>query len=506
MATHVPTTKRRRPNLLVFFTDQQRADSASCYGQTNVINCPSTTPNLDQLAASGIRCNNAYTPNPVCGPARSALVSGRYPTATGVHINNIYLPEDTATTAKELSSAGYRCGYVGKWHLASSWASPYHIKAVPPSRRGGFADGWLAADALEFTSHGYGGFLFDESMKKHEFGKDTHRVDYMTDKFLEMMTNFSNNSGNEEEEEAAPWFLFLSFLEPHHQNDTNEYEPPNGLAGKFKDAELPGDLRALGGDSKKHYANYLACVHHLDHSLGRVLEHLDTLGLAEDTVVIFASDHGCHFRTRNAHYKRSCHDSSIRIPLVIRGLSNFTPGFVSHDLVSLTDVSATLLRAANIPIPPDWHGRPLQELNANNNTSNFQPWRSGHLAQISESQVGRMIRTARWTYSVRIPGSPWRFDSKGKQWRKLRDHPPPIGSESYVEDFLYDNDTDPNQLVNLVCKPELVDIRKMLGTMLSNEMERIGEIRPKIFPAPEPGPGINKEGAAAAAAAVLSKM
>ena len=90
MATHAPTTKRRRPNLLVFFTDHQRADSASCYGQTNVINSPSTTPNLDQLAASGIRCNNAYTPNPVCGPARSALVSGRYPTATGVHINNIY--------------------------------------------------------------------------------------------------------------------------------------------------------------------------------------------------------------------------------------------------------------------------------------------------------------------------------------------------------------------------------------------------------------------------------
>ena len=74
-------------------------------------------------------------------------------------------------------------------------------------------------------------------MKKHEFGKDTHRVDYMTDKFLEMMTNFSNNSDNEEEEEAAPWFLFLSFLEPHHQNDTNEYETQNGLAGKVEDAE-----------------------------------------------------------------------------------------------------------------------------------------------------------------------------------------------------------------------------------------------------------------------------
>ncbi|MFW6061389.1 MAG: sulfatase-like hydrolase/transferase [Planctomycetota bacterium] len=125
----------KQPNILVFFTDQQRPDSIGCYGQPL-----ETTPHLDRLARQGLRLTRPFTPNPVYGPARASLQTGRYPTATGNHTNNIHLPENADTVAKHLSAAGYATGYLGKWHLASTGKEGpdcYRTSAVPPERRGG---------------------------------------------------------------------------------------------------------------------------------------------------------------------------------------------------------------------------------------------------------------------------------------------------------------------------------------------------------------------------------
>ncbi len=141
-----------RPNVLFFFSDQQRWDTCGCYGQQLPI-----TPNLDRIAAEGVRFDLAFTCQPVCGPARACLQTGRYATEVGCPTNNIMLPRGEKTIANWLSDAGYQTGYVGKWHLASQDApggpDDFTTKAVPADRRGGYNDYWMAADVLEFTSH-----------------------------------------------------------------------------------------------------------------------------------------------------------------------------------------------------------------------------------------------------------------------------------------------------------------------------------------------------------------
>lgn len=456
MERKVTTTFMTRPNLLVFFTDQQRADSIGCYGQA----LP-TTPVLDKMAAGGVRFANAYTPNPVCGPARSSLQTGCYPTTTGTHTNGIHLPEDADTIARRLAKAGYSTGYIGKWHLASSNATGldnYATRPVPEARRGGYEDQWLAADVLEFTSHGYGGYLFDKDNNKVEFGEDTHRIDFMTDRLLDTIDRMAADE--------RPFFLTASYLEPHHQNDRDDYEPPQGMEKPFLDADLPGDLGALGGNAQEHWADYLGCVAALDEALGKVLAKLGELGIADNTLVVFISDHGCHFRTRNAEYKRSCHDASIHIPLVLRG-PGFTGGKVENCIASLLDVVPTLLTAAGEPVPGHLHGRPLQE-------SGAPDWRRDHLSQISESQVGRCLRTDRWTYSVRVPGEPW----VGRRER------PPMNAHVYREDILYDNQADPDQLDNRIADPQLAEIRADLRARLLAQLSAAGEPPARIEPAP----------------------
>ena len=459
-----------QPNILFFFTDQQRPDSIGCYGQE----LP-TTPVLDALAAKGLRCATAYTPNPVCGPARAALQTGMYPTSTGNHVNNVHLPEDYNSVAKILGASGYATGYLGKWHLASSGTSGednFRTSPVPPRRRGGYADYWLSADALEWTSHGYGGYMFNAEGTPVVFDNKTYRVDFMTDHLLQAIDQLAADE--------RPFYMMASYLEPHQQNDTNTYDPPKSLRGKYDDAPYPADIAPLKGNYGRHYANYLGCVEALDGALGRVVEKLESLGIADNTIIIFATDHGCHFATRNGEYKRSCHDASIHVPLIVQG-----PGFdqaeVFDGIASLLDIPATMLRAADIPVPEGWHGRPLQERGA-------EDWRQEHLSQISESQIGRCIRTDRWTYSVRVPGRPQRIDGQM-----------PKDSAVYTEDFLYDNEQDPHQQTNLILEPEFAEIRAELRARLIASMQAAGEEVPEIVPAPGPGPDLHLRGAAEAA-------
>ena len=124
-----------RPNIIFYFTDQQRWDTMGCYGQKLPV-----TPNLDRLAAEGTLFENAFTCQPVCGPARACIQSGLYATQIGVFTNHRILPEDADTIAKRFNQAGYQTAYCGKWHLASTNGSNYRTIAVPEARRGGYKD------------------------------------------------------------------------------------------------------------------------------------------------------------------------------------------------------------------------------------------------------------------------------------------------------------------------------------------------------------------------------
>lgn len=450
-----------KPNIIFILTDQQRYDTCGCYGQDLNV-----TPNLDELANEGIRFEYAFTNQPVCGPARSILQTGKYPTETGCYRNAIGLPISSQNIADYFSNNGYEVAYIGKWHLASTLGRShdfdlkkmdYRTKPIPPELRGGYKDYWLASDALEHTSHAYDGHLFDGKGVKREF--NGYRVDCQTDFILEYLESCKKQD---------PLFLFISYLEPHHQNDHNAIEGPIGSREKFKNFKIPGDLQHTEGDWDEFFPDYLGCCHSVDMNLGRIIDKLKKLNRYEDTMIIFTSDHGCHFRTRNLEYKRSCHEAAIRIPLVIKG-AGFYGGRVISELVSLIDLPPTLLKAAGIEVPEFMRGKTLQKLlDTNNNKKN---WPQEVFIQISESQVGRAIRTKKWKYSVVAP-------QRGPHW----DGYLYSKSELYEEEFLYDLENDTYEKHNLVEDPKFENIRKGLADILKRKMKEAGEEIPDILP------------------------
>lgn len=441
----------KKPNIIFILSDQQRWDTCGCYGQPL-----DTTPNLDRIAREGVRFENAFTCQPVCGPARSCLQTGKYATENKCHTNHRMLPLNERTIAHLLSENGYEVGYIGKWHLSSfgprKGPDDFRERPVPPERRGGYKDFWLASDTLEFTSHSYDGHMFDRDMNKRTFPEGRYRVDAETDWVLEYLNI----------RRGKPFFLFVSYIEPHHQNDHGHYEGPHGSKEQFKNFKVPGDLVDTEGDWREEYPDYLGCINSLDHNVGRIRDELERLGLSDNTVLVYTSDHGSHFCTRNSEYKRSCHDGCIRVPMIVFG-PGFKGGKVIRDLVSLIDLPPTVLAACGVKTPGSMRGRPLQGLVQGNAVN----WPEEVFLEISESQVGRAIRTKKWKYSVSAP------DKNG--WNDP-------DSDIYHEEFLYDLEDDPHERNNLVKSTDHIDVRAMLAERLKQRMVQAGEEMPTILP------------------------
>lgn len=433
-------------NIIVYFVDQQRWDTVGAYGQPLNV-----TPNLDLMAAEGTRFEHAFTCQPVCGPARACLQTGKYATEIGCCVNAVSLPLEEKTLAHYLNETGYETGYVGKWHLASDRdCNHYETVNVPVERRGGYRY-WRAADVLEFTSHGYDGYVFDTQGQKVEFSG--YRPDCITDFAIEFL---------EQQTKEKPFFLFLSHIEPHHQNDHMHYEGPRGSKDLYRDFIPPADLEKLSGNWREEYPDYLGCCNRLDYNLGRVREVLRRREMEEDTVIFYLSDHGSHFQTRNWEYKRSCHEASVRIPMVAWG-GPFTKGGVVGEMASLLDLPRTILECAGVTPPDGMRGMSLIDM-----VERKTPCRRDTLLiQISESQIGRCIRTPRWKYSAAAPGDGWTIYS----------------GDTYYEEFLYDLQQDPAEQNNLVRNQEYHMVRAMLAQRLAYEMTQAGEKPPQILPA-----------------------
>ena len=445
-------------NIIFYFTDQQRWDTCGCFGQPLDI-----TPNLDQLAREGVKFDNAFSPQPVCGPCRALFQTGKWPTETGCFRNNIMLPAGVKTLGSYIEEAGYETAYIGKWHLASDGelekppTIDHTVTAIPRELRGGYTGFWRAADVLEFTSHGYDGFVFDENDQRIDF--KGYRADCINDLALEFFDQYDGK---------RPFFMTISQIEPHHQNDRKHYEGPEGSKERFKDFVLPEDLKVLGGNAAEEYPDYLGQCASLDENLGRLVARLKEKGLFENTVIIFASDHGSHFLTRNrdSHlngyddYKRSCHDAALHVPLVIAG-GPFKGGVAVEELVSTASLPKTILALAGVDVGDAMIGENLLDVveKKDDNRPNEV------FAQISESRVGRCIRTARYTYSVYAPGV-----NGGAA----------AASDRYADDFLYDMERDPHQLNNVVASPAYTQVKEELRKRLLDWIWRAEGARPVI--------------------------
>lgn len=412
-------------NVIVFFTDQQRADTTGVHG-----NPCGLTPNFDKLAQRGTFPELAFTPQPVCCPARSVLQTGKYATTNGCYRNGIALNPDHKTLAHYFNEAGYQTGYIGKWHLGLGKG------AVPKEQRGEYSY-FLGANALEHCSRPYDTVVYDNDNK--EVKLPGYRIDALTDAAIRYI----------DKEKKNPFFLFLSFLEPHFQNSNDSYPAPD-IDNNAKYPYIPTDLAALGGTSWQHISGYYGMVKRLDASLGRIQDALKSLGIDKNTIILFTADHGCHFKTRNSEYKRSCHESSIHIPMAFTG-GPFTGGGRLEELVSLIDIAPTLLEACDITIPDDMQGKSILPLV---NRTQYE-WRKEVFVQISESQVGRAIRTHRWKYSVEAKDKDGWNDSNSK---------------IYEETHLYDLEHDPYELTNLIGHETHKNVAEVLRSKLKEQI------------------------------------
>lgn len=427
-----------RPNVIVFFTDQQRWDTTGVHG-----NPMGLTPNFDAMARRGTHVANSFTCQPVCGPARSCWQTGLYATESGCFRNAIPLPKDRRTLAQCFGEAGYQTGYIGKWHLHDRGT----VGPVPQGDRGGY-DYWLASNVLEATSDAYRTRLYDGECNAVDL--PGYRVDAVTDAAIRYIDGHKSD----------PFFLFVSYLEPHHQNHLDDYPPPDGYRERYTGGWVPPDLAALGGSVHQHLGGYYGMVKRLDEALGRTLDALKSLHLTDNTVVLYTSDHGCHFRTRNSEYKRSCHEASIRVPTAVQG-PGFDGGGMLSDLVSLIDLPPTILDAAGLDIPEEMQGRSILPLTRGEREN----WPEEMFVQISEAQVGRAVRTHRWKYGVDAP------DKRGG-------HDP--GSDVYEDHYLYDLQVDPYELTNLVGVEAHRPVVEKMRERLIRRMVEAGEVAPEI--------------------------
>jgi arylsulfatase A-like enzyme len=224
---------------------------------------------------------------------------------------------------------------------------------------------------------------------------------------------------------------------------------------------VPNDLRPLPGNWQSQLPDYYGCVEAIDKSVGRILQVLEEQRLAEDTIVLFTSDHGCHFMTRNEEYKRSPHNSSIRVPLIVQG-PGFNNAMTLEEIVGNIHVMPTLLDATGVTVPDSVKGRSLMPLltKAEARTA----WPNKELVQISEAMTARALRTKDWTYCV--------IDAQGRRSEKF--------SVKYVEYQMYSQAADPFEQVNLAGRQEFrataTELRDELKKMMAAAGEPAAEI------------------------------
>lgn len=442
----------RKPNVLMICADQFRADFVGASRENPSVK----TPNIDALTARGVNFRQCVTNQPLCSPSRASFLTGRYATETAVWKLGLELDHSLPTIATEFRRNGYTSNFMGKWHISQTELDngEKQMGWIPPGpSRGGFDDLWEGANVLELVSHPYEGSYWDNDGKNIGF-KDEYRVDFIANRGVQFI----------EQKHDKPWLLFLSQLEPHHQNDVDAFIPPKRYEGSYVDPYIPEDLRNLPGNWRSRIPGYYGCVQAIDDCVGTLVAALEKTGQLDNTIILFFSDHGCTFRTRLGEYKRSPHESSIHVPFVIAG-PGFDQSTVIDEVVSLLDLTPTLLDGAGIQLPSSMRGKPLKVLAEDSKAR--RTWDSTAYFQISQSICGRGIRTRDWCYCA--------FDPAVKNGQAKN-------GTQYQDFALYSIAGDPAEMVNLVGRPEYKEIADQLRKELQKRIVAAGEPETTITP------------------------
>jgi arylsulfatase A-like enzyme len=322
-----------RPNLLFILTDGWRAQSLPSAGDPNLL-----ASNLARLAREGADCRRAYTSYPVCCPSRAAILTGKSPRAAGVVRNHSLLPLDQPTMSAALQRAGYRTGYIGKWHLDGHDNPGF----VPRDRRRGF-DYWAACN-VDHRHYDFTYFRDDPTpIVAPGFAPD-HQTDLAID--------FLRQPG------PAPFYLYLSFVAPHAPLTPPALHATYDPSALRLRSNVPPPAAAK---TRQDLAGYYGLCSAVDGNVGRLLKELDDRSLARDTVVVFSSDHGETLGSHGLDEIDQPYEEATRIPLLIRYPRRIRPGAIDA-LISNVDYAPTLLSLCGVQPPAAMQGRNLTPL------------------------------------------------------------------------------------------------------------------------------------------------
>ena len=421
----------RVPNILFVFADQWRADALGYTGDPNV-----KTPNLDRLADQAINFTHAVSACPVCCPYRATMMTGRRPLSHGVFLNDVQLPNEELTIAEVLAERGYRTAYIGKWHLDGHGRSSY----IPPERRQGF----VYFKALECT-HNYNRSYYyeDNDPTKREWQK--YDAEAQTADAIQYLRQQAAG--------GQPFLLMLSWGPPH-----NPYQSaPERFRAMYRPEELrlrPNVPPERADVARRELAGYYAHCTALDACVGQLWETLRELEIDRDTIFVFTADHGDMLHSQGEIRKQRPWDESIRVPLLIRYPRLLGELDKTLDaVISSEDLMPTLLGLAGMTVPASVEGKDFSRyMQGGDDPSDgaalitcpapFGEWLRSH-----GGREYRGVRTGRYTY-VRTLDGPW---------------------------LLYDNQTDPYQLDNLVGKPQHADLQRELDAVLRRKLDESGD-------------------------------
>ena len=380
--------KADKPNVLFVFSDQQRASAMGCYYGDEQLR----TPNFDACAAEGVRLDTAISSTPVCTPYRAMLMTGKYGHHTGTTTNRIY-PDLSAhhCIGKSFESAGYRCGYVGKWHLGE-----VRLNAGHPLRLG-FDDFWFVGSN---ANHDYYEWSYVSSHEDEIRGEGFFRPQIDTDKAIGFI---------EEQDGQKPWFLMMSWGPPH-----SPFKAPDPYVEPYLDMELrqhPNTSRIPEGSPMRKrvddaYPHYYGLTEGLDIEFGRLMKVLEEKGLAENTIVIYTSDHGEMLGSQGLNAKRWPYRESSQVPFIIRWPGNIEAGSSLSTPLGTADIFPTLCGMAGIEVPAGLDGRDCSgSIMGKSGPEQAYTYMTMHHAYVPWPGW-RGVRTDRYSYA-RTEEDPW---------------------------------------------------------------------------------------------------
>lgn len=499
------TIQEKRPNILWYCTDQQRADTIRGFGNSEI-----HTPNLDRFAQNGVGFNRAYCQSPICTPSRASMLTGRYPATTQVHRNgNACFPESEKLVTRILADAGYDCGLIGKLHLAGA------EHTIEPRADDGYRlYEWSHHPRPNIEGNRYADWLRDEKGKDPDklfeplnsaYDAGLDRELHQTTWCSEMAIRFIN------EERDAPWMLSINPFAPHPpmfppQEFLDQYKPRDLSYPIFRDSDIghqkkfrqidqqtidatdpritpeenvdtsDPDLGRMGSappasyDAQEMKACYYAEITLVDEQFGRIIDHLAAIGQLENTVILFHSDHGEMLGDHGLLYK-GCRffEGLVHVPMIVSG-----PGIQanrrSDALVELVDIAPTLLEAAKIDIPHYMQGKSLLPLLSGETELDHHKDRV--FCEYHDAMAAGTVNTEERDFDA-SHGTMY-FDGR---YKLCLYHGHDIGE-------LYDLKTDPDEFDNLWDEPAHKDLKL---TLLKNHIDAFastlsaGEERTKAY-------------------------